>query len=186
MRIDDVRRLVAELAPSDDREVGFHRRLTTLVEELGDPWRRDRYEPGHLTASAFVLHPTDQSIALVHHAKLDMWVQPGGHVEAGDPDHESAARREVEEECGLVELSSLGLLDLDIHVFPERIGNPAHLHFDLRWGFRAAATELVVGDGTRDVRWVELSEAVGMDESVARPARKLMAVTHPPGAVPGE
>ena len=186
MRVDDVRLLVASLEVSDDREAGFHRRLTDLIEELDDPWRRDRYEPGHLTASAFVVHPAELSIALVHHAKLDMWVQPGGHVEADDPDHESAARREVGEECGLTGLTWLGLLDLDIHVFPERDRNPRHLHFDLRWGFRAARADLAVGDGAKDVRWVALSDAIGMDESVARPARKLLAMLGPPGEVHGE
>jgi 8-oxo-dGTP pyrophosphatase MutT (NUDIX family) len=183
MRVDDVRRLVGTLSPSDDREADFLRRVTALVEELHDPWRRDRYAPGHLTASAFVLHPTEPSIALVHHAKLAMWVQPGGHVELDDPDHQFAARREVEEECGLTELVALGLLDLDIHVFPERKGNPRHLHFDLRWAFRARDCELVVGDGTTDVRWVALTDAAGMHESVARPARKLLDSIGRPGRV---
>lgn len=186
MRVDDVRRLVRTLSVCDEGEARLLRRLTALVEELDDPWRRDRYAPGHLTAGAFVLHPTQPSIALVHHAKLDMWVQPGGHVEPDDPDHQFAARREVEEECGLTDLVSLGLLDLDIHVFPERMGNPRHLHFDLRWAFRAADSELVAGDGTTDVRWVTLEDAAGMDESVARPARKLLGSIGCPGRVLAE
>ncbi len=174
MRSDEVRRLVEALQPADEREAGYRTQLLDVVARFDDPWRRDRYVPGHLTASAFVLHPDDAAIALVHHAKLDMWVQPGGHVEHGDDSHEAAARREIAEECHLDPVETIDVIDLDIHVFPERGITPGHLHFDLRWAFRADSTALGVGDGTLAVRWVPLAEALGMDESIARPARKLL------------
>jgi 8-oxo-dGTP pyrophosphatase MutT (NUDIX family) len=174
MRNDEVRRLARALEPADQVEAGYRLQLLELVEAVDDPWRRDRYLPGHLTASAFVLHPTDAAIALVHHAKLDMWVQPGGHVEGDDVSHEAAARREVAEECHIDRVETIGVIDLDIHVFPERGSTPRHLHLDLRWAFRAFTPTLAVGEGTLAVRWVPLGEAVGMDESIARPARKLL------------
>jgi 8-oxo-dGTP pyrophosphatase MutT (NUDIX family) len=174
MRSDEVRRLAEALQPADALEASYRTQLLELVAAVDDPWRRDRYQPGHLTASAFVLHPSDPAIALVHHAKLGIWVQPGGHVESADDSHEAAARREVAEECHIDRVATLGVIDLDIHLFPERGATPAHLHLDLRWAFRAETATLAAGDGTLAVRWVPLTEAIGMDESIARPARKLL------------
>lgn len=54
----------------------------------------------HICASAIIIHPITKKILLVHHKKLNKWVQPGGHIE----DHESpedAALREVLEETSL-------------------------------------------------------------------------------------
>lgn len=176
MRSDEIRRLAEAVQPADECEAGYRTQLLALVDAVDDPWRRDRYAPGHLTASAFVLHPSDAAIALVHHAKLGKWVQPGGHVEADDDSHEAAARREIAEECHLDAVDTIGVIDLDIHVFPERELTPRHLHLDLRWAFRAATSKMAVGDGTLAVRWVPLVEAIGMDESIARPARKLLGL----------
>lgn len=148
-------------------------RFRSMLELGGDIFDRDSYMPGHVTASAFVTHPVEPAILLVHHHKLDMWVQPGGHVEATDPGHEAAARREVREETGVTEMVTLGVVDLDIHTFPARESLPAHLHFDLRWAFRACDAEISTGDGVREVRWVLFDEAMRMDPSIARPVRRL-------------
>jgi 8-oxo-dGTP pyrophosphatase MutT (NUDIX family) len=174
MNTASVRALVGGYTPGEDPESQSLARLRRLVADFEDPWNRHRFDPGHLTASAFVLSPSRTSIALVHHEKLDLWVQPGGHVEADDPTHQAAARREVAEECLVSDPHSLGLIDLDIHVFPARAGQPEHLHFDLRWAFVARTHEIGSGDGTLAVRWVPLLEAAEMDESIARAARKLL------------
>ena len=182
MKGPDLADLVDALSAHDASEVRAIARLKDLIAAVAEPWRRDRYEPGHVTASAFVLHPEEAAMALILHSKLDAWLQPGGHVEPEDLSHEAAARREVAEECGLRGLETLGVLDVDIHTFPARTGQPEHLHFDIRWAFRAATDLLEVGDGASAVRWVPLEEAAGMDESIARPARKLRALTVTPNA----
>lgn len=174
MNVTELRELVAGYTPSGPDEEGFHRRLSQLVAVVDDPWTRHRFDPGHVTASAFVLDPERAAVALVLHGKLGRWVQPGGHVEAEDVSHEHAARREVAEEILVDDVASLGLIDLDIHRFPERSGDPAHLHFDLRWAFVAHRRHLGIGDGTSDVRWVPLDEVERMEEAgMVRAARKL-------------
>ncbi|HEY3667665.1 MAG TPA: NUDIX domain-containing protein [Polyangiaceae bacterium] len=142
---------------------------------------RTHFAPGHFTASAFVLSPDRRDLILIHHKKLGIWVQPGGHVEASDADLASAARREVAEEVGLGELDSLGtdgaLFDVDIHTIPARKSEPAHEHFDTRFAFVARTRDFTRTEEVADVRWVPLERVgeVTTDESVLRAAKKLLA-----------
>ena len=148
--------------------------VVDLLREYGSTaLSRNHFTPGHVTASGFV-RKADR-LLVIHHERLDRWLQPGGHVEPEDADIESAARREVEEETGLTGLASLGLLDVDIHQIPAARGEPVHLHFDVRWAFEATGSPRA-GDGVSDARWATLSELeeLGADESVTRSWRRLL------------
>jgi hypothetical protein len=48
------------------------------------------------------------------------------------------------------------------------------LHHDVRLAFTADSTDIVAGDGADDVRWWPFTDALGLDESIARPVRKLI------------
>ncbi len=48
----------------------------------------------------FSLNNLGDKVLLLHHAKLDKWLQPGGHCD-GDPDVLRVALKEAEEESGL-------------------------------------------------------------------------------------
>ena len=175
----DVADLLMGHRPADDVEAGHLRAaLALVVLHCGEAPRRTTFEPGHLTASGLVVSPDRASVLLVHHAKLGIWVQPGGHIEAGDPDLESAARREVAEETGLADMAPLGLLDVDVHRIPASGDEPAHEHHDLRFGFVAGSWKVEAGDGAVDVRWVPLAdlEAHDPDPGLRRAVRKLVAV----------
>ncbi len=52
--------------------------------------------PGHLTGSALVVDPSDRRILVLFHAKLQRWLQPGGHAD-GDGDLARVALREAHE-----------------------------------------------------------------------------------------
>ena len=159
--------------PADPVEVGAVSDVLALLD-VADPWSRTEYEPGHITGSAFVLHPSDPAVALILHEKIGRWLQPGGHVESEDGTVADTAVREVTEEIGVAPAGTPELIDVDIHTFPARAGQPRHLHFDVRWTFRAADAVLRAGDGAADVRWFPLDECLGMDESISRPAAKLI------------
>jgi 8-oxo-dGTP pyrophosphatase MutT (NUDIX family) len=153
-------------------------RMRSLANQLGDVFSRSHFVPGHFTASAFILSPDRTSLLLIHHVKLDRWMQPGGHIEADDADVLAAARREVEEEVGLpanLPLFQPDLFDLDIHPIPARGAEPQHEHFDVRYLFVANNAEARSGDGVKDWKWVPLPDVghVTDDESVRRVARKL-------------
>jgi hypothetical protein len=56
--------------------------------------------PGHITGSAWICNIEGSEVLLTHHAKLNRWLQPGGHAD-GEEDVVRVALREAEEETGL-------------------------------------------------------------------------------------
>lgn len=134
--------------------------------------------PGHITGSAFIVSPDLEKTLLVHHAKLNRWLQPGGHCD-GDQDVTRVALREGEEETGLhtLRLSTSAIFDLDIHPIPQRKDFPAHDHYDVRFLVYGDPSEpIVVSEESFDVRWVTLSqlEDYSKEESVLRMRTKVL------------
>jgi len=142
--------------------------------------------PGHITGSAWVLSHDRGKCLLLHHAKLNRWLQPGGHAD-GDGDVAAVALREVREETGLTRLELVreeGLLtplDVDVHRIPARLddaGNvveDAHEHHDIRFLIVAAAGQnLVRSNESNDLRWFGRDDLprVTHEESVLRMLRK--------------
>ncbi len=124
-------------------------------------------EEGHVTASAWVVDAAGENALLTHHAKLNKWVQLGGHLEAGDGSVAEAARREAREESGLtsVRLVSERIFDVDVHPIPARGEVPAHFHYDLRFLCVADRGEpLHISDESHDVAWVALAEVPTLTE----------------------
>jgi 8-oxo-dGTP pyrophosphatase MutT (NUDIX family) len=149
--------------------------MRALLASVADPCSRTHFVPGHFTASACVLSPGGDAVLLVHHARLDRWLQPGGHIEIGDGNLIDAARREVREECGLAPGEPLaGIVapvDLDVHAIPARRDEPEHLHFDVRYGFVADPTAAVTrSEESHAVRWFPVTDidALGVDASARR------------------
>ena len=73
------------LAPRDTATDRFEAwAWTRLLEEHGPNLLTRHCAPGHVTASAIVLSADLRRTCLVLHNKIKLWVQPGGHLEAGD------------------------------------------------------------------------------------------------------
>lgn len=141
-----------------------------------DPIQGKGNPRGHITASAWILSQDGQKVLLTHHRKLNIWVQLGGHTDEGEPWFE-AALREAREESGLRELEplDLGLFDIDIHTIPARKDTPEHLHYDLRFLFRADhGVPLNISSESHDLKWVPLDslEEYTREESQFRMRRK--------------
>jgi len=114
--------------------------------------------PGHITGSAWVTDQNRKQVVLVHHRKLDIWVQPGGHCD-GQSDVLESARREVLEETGLQPqtLNEGAIFDLDIHQIPAGKNQPEHWHYDVRYLLEADAKHpLLLSEESHDLRWVAL------------------------------
>jgi len=130
----------------------------TLLES-DDAFQRTHL-PGHITGSSWIINSDKTKVLLVHHAKLNRWLQPGGHAD-GDENVLRVALREAEEETGVKNLSVLkqGIFDLDIHIIPDRKDFPQHLHYDIRYLIQANdADELIVSEESHDVKWISLDE----------------------------
>ncbi len=194
--------------PTDPRQMELSSRLSALLDRRdfeSDPRRgdleamarlaasnqpafdRDFFAPGHFTASAFVLSPDRESLLLIFHKKLRMWLQPGGHIEPEDHDLVAAARREVEEETGLRELDvEYSYFDFDVHRIPAHGDAPEHLHHDVRCLFASSALAVTANHEVADARWFSLravcehgehlADGFGTDESVRRVARRLIGM----------
>lgn len=122
--------------PEDADEAHSLEEIRRWLPRLSEPFSRHQAD-AHLTASALVVDASSGRIALLHHAKLRRWLQPGGHVEPTDAGiMHRAALREAQEETGCeVRLHdpTPTLLDVDVHGIPVRPDEPAHLHLDLRF-----------------------------------------------------
>ncbi len=150
---------------------------------------------GHLTASAWVIDKTQRFALLLHHAKLNLWLQPGGHIDAEDGSIDAAAKRELCEESGLIDVldAHQGLFDVDAHTIPPRsrtdtvtgktTHEPAHWHYDLRFAFVAPDQSLVkISDESHGFRWVKIATLLGeeTEASIRRLAQKTASIKFPP------
>lgn len=134
--------------------------------------------PGHITGSSWIVDPGKSKALLVHHAKLNKWMQPGGHAD-GDENILRVALKEAEEETGLQRLKIISgaPFDIDIHVIPQRKDFPEHFHFDVRFLLEADPDDLIqVSEESHDVKWIDLTELeqYTQDRSVLRMKDKLL------------
>lgn len=134
----------------------------------------------HFCGSAAIIDPAGTSMLLIHHAKLDRWLQPGGHCD-GDPDPLAVAAKEIVEETGVTSAAPVSErpFDIDIHVIPEHKGVPRHEHYDIVYLFTADPSETTARSEseTKDIGWFDLETVVRMgDPRLARLARKVIAL----------
>jgi len=132
-------------------------RFRSLLYNFRDCFTRS-LTTGHITASAWILDTTRESALLVHHRKLNRWLQPGGHAD-GQEDVIAVAMKEAEEETGLtfLQLAHEGIFDIDIHQIPTHKDVTAHFHYDIRFLFYGDINvPLIVSHESHDVKWFNL------------------------------
>ncbi|MET0663555.1 MAG: NUDIX domain-containing protein [Ilumatobacteraceae bacterium] len=170
-----VRTAVAARVPVDDREAASIDAFLVAYDALDDPFSRER-DPVHVTGSGFVVGP--RGIVLLKHKRLGFWLQPGGHIDAGETPWE-AARRECVEETGL-DVRFLGpfddagvpeLVHVDVHP-----GGRGHTHLDLRYLFDGgqadggSADPAPPEDESQEVGWFDWPAAIAIADEGLRGA----------------
>lgn len=160
--------LLQQHTPVDVEEQAMTRQTIAFVQENPACFERSLLT-GHITGSAWILSPDRQQVLLIHHRKLDRWLQPGGHAD-GDSDVAAVALREAREETGLTSLKLLSdaIFDVDIHEIPARADVPAHLHYDIRFLLEADPYEpFGFSDEIKNIQWFLLEMAKGVSDSVS-------------------
>jgi 8-oxo-dGTP pyrophosphatase MutT (NUDIX family) len=161
--IDSLREALLRIDPVNEREKESIVATLARLERPGSPYSDD--DPEHLTASAFVISAL--GVILHRHRRLNIWVQPGGHVDSGE-EPAGAAVRETREETGLEvrHVDPMTLFHVDVHPGPRE-----HRHFDLRYVLLAEPDDPCPPRGeSPDVFWFDFVAARERAESALVPA----------------
>ncbi len=156
---DAARRAVAAREPVDARERDSIAAFLSALDTLDHPFD-EQASPTHITASAIVTG--DAGVVLHLHKRLSIWLQPGGHIDAGEQPWK-AAQRETREETGLPVVAGAdpsALIHVDVHPGPR-----GHTHLDLRYHLTAPSMAPSPPEGeSPEVRWFTWAEAIAIAE----------------------
>ncbi len=142
--------------PEDLQEIKFKKQMLDFLENEENCFERS-LESGHFTASCWLINKEGSHALLTHHAKLDTWLQLGGHCD-GEHDILKVALTEAQEESGIQDIALLydGIFDIDIHLIPENKKEKAHYHYDVRFLLQVVSNEnIVVSSESKALAWVE-------------------------------
>jgi 8-oxo-dGTP pyrophosphatase MutT (NUDIX family) len=123
--------------------------------------------PGHLTASTLIVDHSRERVLLTLHPKVGMWLQMGGHCEAGDASLQAAAAREAREESGIDDLVlSVAPIRLDRH----RVGcHGGSWHLDVQYVALAPANAReAISDESLDLAWFGVNELPELTDDALR------------------
>jgi 8-oxo-dGTP pyrophosphatase MutT (NUDIX family) len=147
--------LLNQYAPATADEIVYKKQIISFVQEHPACFERT-LDKGHITASAWLLNNDGSKALLMHHAKLNLWVQLGGHCD-GDADVLRVAIKEAQEESGIMDIKpfSSNIFDIDVHLIPARKHEPEHYHYDVRFLLQVQSDAAFIKNSeSKELRWV--------------------------------
>lgn len=165
---------------SFDEEKATIPRLKSILANFSNCYKRSLIS-GHITASAWIIDENGTSTLLVHHKKLNRWLQPGGHAD-GEENIIAVATREAREETGLKSLKLIeeNIFDIDIHLIPRYKDIQSHYHHDIRFLFVADKTEnYAISNESNELAWIPMDKIynfTGNSSSVNRMVLKTKVI----------
>jgi 8-oxo-dGTP pyrophosphatase MutT (NUDIX family) len=159
-----IERVIDSYRPADATEIADVQRLRELLA-VADV--HSRSTPVHVTGSALVVHAASRRVLLRWHPRMQMWMQVGGHFDAGETDPWLVAMREAREETGLTDLRALSAAAAQIPVqivivpVPADGDEPAHEHADFRYLFVTDTPgDIVAEHADARLRWIDVASAL--------------------------
>ncbi len=153
-----------------EEESCYKKRFIEFIAKNSNCFDRSNAQ-GHVTGSAWLLNSTNNKALLMHHAKLDIWVQPGGHAD-GMCDILQVALKEAKEESGIKEIVPISeeIFDIDIHNISAK-GEAEHLHYDVRFLLKVVGDDsLKANKESKELRWIsgDVKQLPTQERSVVR------------------
>lgn len=148
--------LLEKYTPFFPEEIEYKKQILEFVQRCPNCFERS-LEEGHITASSWLLSSCKKKALLLHHAKLDIWCQPGGHAD-GNPDPLAVALQEAKEESGIQEIIPLenGVFDIDVHKIPAHKLIKEHLHYDIRFLLQVSSNApALLNEESKGYVWIE-------------------------------
>jgi|SRR5581483_4741640 len=141
--------------PRATEEQEYKNRIIQFVEQHERCFERS-LDIGHITASCWLLNKNGTHALLTHHAKLNLWMQLGGHCD-GDANVLAVAIKEAQEESGIMGIAPVSstIFDLDVHLIPANSREAAHYHYDIRFLLHVTSDETIVqSPESKALSWV--------------------------------
>lgn len=151
--------------PSLEEEKCAKENIIEFINTNPDCFER-HLQKGHITASSFLVNADNTKALLMHHKKLNIWVQLGGHAD-GNCNVLEVAIKEACEESGLddIQVVSKEIFDLDVHKIPANKKEQEHFHYDIRFLLKTNKEFLIQKNNeSNDLRWFGKEEELPTKE----------------------
>ena len=164
---------IIRFLPKDGREEREREMMLALIGRYGDGILSRDNDAAHMTASSVIVSPDRKRTLMAFHKIYNSWAWTGGHAD-GESDFEAIARREAQEETGIVGLKRLGDGPASIEILPvwahkkkgKYVGS--HLHLNVSYLFEAddKLPLRTCEDENSAVGWIEIDK---LADSVSEP-----------------
>lgn len=151
-----LKQLLFNYEPSDVQEKEYKKCIIHFLDQYSNAFERS-LEVGHITASAWLINKDNSKALLMHHRKLNIWVQLGGHCD-GNTNALAVALKEAKEESGMIDIQPVktDIFDIDVHFIPENKKEKAHYHYDIRFLLQVQSDENFRGnEESHALLWVD-------------------------------
>ena len=165
---------------SQDEQL-YKKTMMQFISDYRDCFERS-LQVGHITASSWLLNKHKTHALLMHHVKLDKWLQLGGHCD-GNSNVLDVAIKEAQEESGIVAIEPLSesLFDIDIHLIPANKKEQEHYHYDVRFLLHVTSDQdFIQNSESKELRWIgkDSNQLPTNEESVVRMFNKWRLLEH--------
>ena len=157
--------MIVRFSPRDGREEREKAMILELAAQYGDSILSRESDFAHMTASSIIVSPDRKRTLMAFHKIYNSWAWTGGHAD-GESDFEAIARREAQEETGIMNLRRLGDGPASLEILPvwahikrgKHVGS--HLHLNVSYLFEAdeSLPLRIAQDENSAVGWIEVDK----------------------------